>query len=72
MVGGSAKVEGKEEKIEEREGKGENFQHKSVKALFIRGSQVTLNKKKFHPDQPSILCCKTEPHAGYFQEVNHK
>lgn len=44
-------MEGKEEKVEEREGKGENFQHRSVKALFIHGNQVTLNfLKKFHPD----------------------
>lgn len=74
LVGGSAKVEGKEEK-EEREGKGENFQQKSVKALFIHRNQVMFNKKSYIQISPAICLIKLNHmqvwNRLYFQ-VNHK
>lgn len=69
------KVEGKEE-VEKREGKGENFQQKSVKALFIHRNQVMFNLKRCIQISPAICLIKLNHMQVwdrlYFQEVNHK
>lgn len=68
-------MEGKEEE-EEREGKGENFQQESVKALFIHRNQVMFNKKSCIPVSPAICLVKLNHmqvwDGLHFQEVNHK
>lgn len=65
-------MEGKEEKIEERERKGENFQHRSVKVPF-QGNQVNVQlKKKFQISPVGCVVKPNQSHAGYFQEVHHK
>lgn len=63
-------MEGKEGKIEEREGKGENFQHKSVKALFIHRNQVTLNlKKSFIQISPAFCVVKLNHMQVIFKKL---